>query len=60
MTTKAMALDTIKKLPDTADFDDIMYALYVKAKFEKGETQIKAGRGIPHEQAKQRLAKWAK
>jgi hypothetical protein len=40
--------------------DDIIHALYIKIKFEHGESEIKEGKGIPHEEAKQRLQKWVK
>ena len=40
--------------------DDIMHALYVRAKFAKGEQEIRDGKGIPHDEAKRRLSKWVK
>ena len=55
-----IAKQVIDALPDGASIDDIMHALYVRAKFERGEKEIRDGKGIPHDQAKQRLKKWAK
>ena len=40
--------------------DDIIYALYVNAKFERGEQEIREGKGISNDEAKQRLQKWVK
>lgn len=37
-----------------------MHALYVRAKFAKGEQEIRDGKGIPHKEAKRRLSKWVK
>jgi len=60
MVAKELAKSVIDALPEDASLDDIMHALYVRAKFEHGEREIRAGRGIPHEEAKKRLQKWAK
>lgn len=60
MVAKEMAKRTIDSLPDNATLDDVIHALYIRAKFEHGERQIREGRGIPHEQAKQRIQKWVK
>jgi len=40
--------------------DDIIHALYVHAKFQHGEQEIKQKKGIAHEDAKKRLRKWVK
>ena len=64
MTTnlKEEIIDLIKKLPDNATIDDIMYHLYVKKKILAGIKEIEQGNIIPHEQvmenAKKRLEKW--
>ena len=64
MTTnlKEEIIDLIKKLPDDATIDDIMYHLYVKKKILAGIKEIEQGNKIPHEQvmenAKKRLEKW--
>lgn len=60
MVVKDIAKRLIDALPDEASMDDIIHALYVHAKFEHGEGQIRDGQGIPHEAAKQRLRKWLK
>ncbi|HUT56823.1 MAG TPA: hypothetical protein VNA25_02985 [Phycisphaerae bacterium] len=58
MTTKEIARSVIEALPEDASIDDIMQALYVRAKLERAERSIEEGRGIPHAEAKRRLQKW--
>lgn len=58
MAVKDIAKRVIDALPDDATMDDIIHALYIRAKCERGENQIREGKGIPHEQAKQRMQKW--
>lgn len=58
MQTKEIAKNIIDHLPDESTLDDIIHALYVKAKFGHGEQQIKDGKGVSHEEAKIRLQKW--
>jgi len=36
------------------------YAIYIGAKCECGEREIRAGRGIPHKTARKRLQKWVR
>jgi hypothetical protein len=60
MTEKDIAKQVIDTLPQGATFDDIMHALYIRAKFSKGEQEIRDGKGIPHQEAKRRLSKWVK
>ncbi|MBA7666592.1 hypothetical protein ES703_74673 [subsurface metagenome] len=66
MTTnlKEEIIALIKKLPEDATIDDIMYHLYVKKKILTGIKEIEQGKVIPHEQvmesAKKRLEKWLK
>lgn len=38
--------------------DDVIHALYVNAKFTRGEEEIRQGRGVSHEEAKKKLEKW--
>jgi predicted transcriptional regulator len=59
MVAKEAAKHVIDAMPDDASMDDIIHALYVRAKFEHGEREIREGRGVPHEQAKERLRKWS-
>ncbi len=60
MNTKELAKKLIDDLPDEATLDDIIHALYVRAKHEHGEDDIRQGRGVSHDEAKRRLQKWLK
>ena len=60
MAIKDIAKQVIDTLPDEATMDDIIHALYIKTKFEHGEREIQEGKSISHEEAKQKLQKWAK
>ena len=60
MTVKEMAKSVIDKLPDEANMDEIIHALYVRIKFERGIQEIEDGKGVPHEEAKQIMRSWAK
>lgn len=58
MTTKEAIIELIRKLPDDATIDDVMGELYVRRSIEEGLRELDEGQGIPHEEVKQRLAKW--
>jgi len=60
MIIKEEAKKTIDLLPDNAAYDDIIHALYVRAKFENGLQDIMDGRSVSNEAAKERLQKWVK
>ena len=60
MTVKDIAKNVINSLSSKATIDDVIHALYVHAKFQHGEQEIKQKKGIAHEDAKRRLRKWAK
>jgi hypothetical protein len=60
MTVREIAKSVIEALPEDASMDDIMRALYLRAKLERAERSIEEGRGIPHATAKKRLQKWLK
>jgi len=61
---KEEIIELVKKLPENATIDDIMYHLYVKKKIISGIEDIEQSRVIPHEQvmenAKKRLEQWLK
>ncbi len=60
MLTKETAKQVIDSLPNDVTMDDIIHALYVNVKFSHGEREIREGRGVTHEVAKQKLEKWLK
>ena len=55
MTTKEHAKKVIDSLPENASIDEIMHALYINAKFARGEKEIRDGKGLSEEEAKNRL-----
>ena len=57
---KESVLELIKNLPEDVDFEDILYAIYVREKIEKGLAQADEGLTISHEEVKVRLEKWLK
>jgi hypothetical protein len=48
----------LEELPDDCSLEDIQYHLYVLEKIRRGEERAEAEGTIPHEEMKQRLAKW--
>jgi predicted transcriptional regulator len=57
---KDAAIDLIRSLPDDCTLDDIHYHLYIREKVDRGIAAIDSGRVVPHEEAAQRIAAWAK
>jgi hypothetical protein len=58
MNAKSAAKQVIEGLPKNVSMDDVIHALYVAAKFDRGEREIRAGKGISDEGAKARMKKW--
>jgi predicted transcriptional regulator len=59
-TEKDNIIKMIKTLPNDVSMEDIIEAIYVRKKIEKGLKDSEEGRLYTHEEAKQRLAKWLK
>jgi len=59
-TEKDNIIKMIKSLPDDVNTEDIMEAIYVRQKIEKGLKDSEMGRTITHEEAKERLTRWLK
>jgi len=59
-TEKENIIEMIKSLPNDVTMEDVMEAIYVRQKIEKGLKDSKEGRLYTHEEAKERLAKWLK
>ncbi len=55
---KQEALNTIGKLPDDVDMDEVMYRLYVIYKIRKGQQAIEDGHTLSHEEMKKEIEKW--
>ncbi|MDE3020133.1 MAG: hypothetical protein KGO52_00825 [Nitrospirota bacterium] len=56
-TTKKQVIELIKKLPEQATWDDIMYEIYVRKKIAAGIHAADEGRVVPHEEVKKRFIK---
>lgn len=52
---KTAAREVIERLPEDADWEDLMYQLYVREKIEIGLQQIADGQGIEHEEVFRQL-----
>jgi len=57
MTVKEIAIDLIRQMPDESTLDEIMEELFVHRSIEERLRELKEG-GIPHDEVKQRLARW--
>ncbi len=58
MTTKEMAIDTIKGLPDDTTWDTIQERINFMAGVRNGLRELDEGKGIPHERVKEDFAEW--
>jgi hypothetical protein len=58
MSTKDAVIEMIRRMPDNATVPDIIGELYVRQKVDEGLRQLDANEGIPHDEAKGKLAKW--
>lgn len=56
MTEKQRALEAVQHLPDDATLEDAIERLCFIAKVQKGLGQLDRGQGIPHDEAKRRIA----
>ena len=55
ITAKQKVLEAIEKLPADATLEDAIERLVLLAKIERGLTELDAGQGIEHTEAKRRL-----
>lgn len=55
---KQEVLETIGKLPDDADMDEIMYRLYVLDKTRKGQEAVAQGQTIGSDDLRQEIDTW--
>ena len=56
---KDIAKQVIDALPDEATIDDIIQALYVREKYERGLREVREGKGIPHDEVKRQMQEWS-
>jgi predicted transcriptional regulator len=55
---KQQVMKMIETMPDEITIDDIMAELYFKMQVDAGLKELDEGKGIPHEEAKERLSQW--
>lgn len=55
---KQEALETIGKLPDDTDMDEIMYRLYVLDKIRNGQEAVEQGRTVSNKELKREIDTW--
>lgn len=57
-TTKQEVIKMIRQMPEEVTVADIMAELYFRQKVNSGLEELDEGKGIPHEQVKERIRKW--
>jgi predicted transcriptional regulator len=55
---KDAARAVIDALPDDASLDDVMYAIYVRQKVERGLRDIDSGNTVSHEDVMREIDEW--
>jgi predicted transcriptional regulator len=55
---KQEALETIGKLPEDTDMDEIMYRLYVLDKIRKGQEAVEQGQMATSEELRREIDSW--
>lgn len=50
----------VERLPEDATWEDIMAELYFRIKVDSGLKDLNDGKGIPHDEVKERMSKWLK
>lgn len=58
MTNKQEAIKVISNLPDNADFEDMMYKLYVLEQIHRGQEDAQSGKMTSVEIFEQEAATW--
>jgi predicted transcriptional regulator len=57
--TKEAVRALLDRLPDNCSVEDVLYHLYVLQSVERGQTDVAAGRTIPHDEVNRVLrSKW--
>jgi len=58
MTNKQEAIKVISNLPDTVNFEEIMYKLYVLEQIHRGQEEVEAGKTTSISDLEQEAANW--
>jgi len=59
-TTRNQIIEMIQQLPENVSTEDVMDELFIRLKVEKSIAELDAGKGIPHEEIKERYAECLK
>ena len=58
MSTKELAIDSLKALPETATWEEIQERIRFMAAIEKGRQDMREGRLVAHESIQHELRQW--
>lgn len=58
MSTKELALETIRNLPETASWEEIEERIHFHAAIERGRADVQNGEITPHSEVKKHLSEW--
>jgi hypothetical protein len=58
MLTKKQVLKSIEEMPEEFPLDEVIERLMLLHKVQRGSQEIKEGKGLTTEEAKQKLQKW--
>jgi predicted transcriptional regulator len=56
--TKQVALNMIRRMPEEASLDDILYELYFRLRVDRGLRELDEGKTVSHTSVKRSLKKW--
>ena len=55
---KELVMEVTNTLPDTATFDDIIEAIYIRMKIEQGIEDSKINKGLSTDELLEEIEKW--
>lgn len=58
MSIKEAVLVAVSQLPDDAGFEEVLEQIETLAAIRRGEEDVEAGRVVPHDEVKRRIASW--
>lgn len=58
MSTKELALETIRNLPDSVSWEQIEERIQFLAAIDRGRREVRDGKVIPHQEVKENLKEW--
>jgi predicted transcriptional regulator len=58
MSIKEAVLEAVRQLPDDAGFEEVLEQIETLAAIRRGEEDADAGRVVPHDEVKRRIASW--